>query len=148
VPAFSRKIPGPVHLRHYPDYHLVAWQPRGVLNDRKLDQIADWLFEIEKTSLTFIRFIDFSRLTTVAVRTRHVFKISERRLREYIGTTPIRTALFCNLWVGFGIALLYERLMKGTPIEARAFRDHTAAAAWLSVPADILTLADKPAPHV
>lgn len=137
-----------MHLRYYADYHLVAWQPRGILNDRKLDQIADWLFEIEKTSLPFIRFIDFSRLTTVAVRTRHVFEFSKRRLRDYAGTTPVRTALFCNLWVGFGIALLYETLMKGTPIEARAFRDHTAAAAWLSVPADILTLADKPAPQI
>jgi hypothetical protein len=111
-----------------------------------LDQIADWLFKIEKTSRPFLRFIDFAQLTRVAVRTRHVFEFSERRLREYTGPTRARTALFCNLWVGFGIALLYETLMKHTRIEARAFRDRTAAAEWLSVPADILALADTPAP--
>jgi hypothetical protein len=142
-----RRIPGPADLRYYEAYQLVAWQPRGILNDDMLDQIADWLLKIENVSRPFIRFVDFSRLTRVAVRTRHVFEFSERRLREYTGLTPIRTALFCNFWVGFGIALLYETLMKDTRIEARAFRDLTSAAAWLSVPVDILSLADKPAPH-
>jgi hypothetical protein len=38
--------------------------------------------------------------------------------------------------------------MEDTPIEARAFRDRRWAAEWLSVPVDVLTLKDEPAPHV
>jgi hypothetical protein len=49
-------------------------------------------------------------------------------------------------WVGFGIARMYESLMKETPIDARAFRDRATAAIWLGVPAEILKLEDKPAP--
>jgi hypothetical protein len=41
---------------------------------------------------------------------------------------------------------MYESLMKETPIDARAFRDHVTAAAWLGVPAEILKLEDRPAP--
>ncbi len=60
--------------------------------------------------------------------------------------TPVKSALFSEDWIGFGIACMYEGLMKGTLIEARAFRDRAKAAVWLGVPAEILKLEDTPAP--
>jgi hypothetical protein len=36
--------------------------------------------------------------------------------------------------------------MKETLIDARAFRDRAKAAVWLSVPAEILKLEDRPKP--
>jgi hypothetical protein len=145
LPA-SRIIPGPADLRQYPAHNLVAWQPQGVLDDQLLDEIAQWLCHIEKASAPFNRFVDFSRLTEVAVRTRHVFKFARKRAEQYAGVTPVKSALFSEDWVGFGIALLYESLMKETPIDAQAFRDRAKAAVWLDVPAEILKLEDKPGP--
>ena len=139
LPA-SRTIPGPAHLRQYPAHNLVAWQPQGVLDDDLLDEIGEWLCAIEKASAPFKRFVDFSRLTSVAVRTGHVFAFARKRAEQYAGVTPVKSALFSEDWVGFGIALLYESLMKETPIEARAFRDRATAAVWLDVPAEILKL--------
>ena len=52
----------------------------------------------------------------------------------------MKSALFSEDWVGFGIALLYESLMKETSLDARAFRDRAKAAVWLGVPAEILKL--------
>ena len=112
-----------------------------------LDQIAKWLVDIEKVSQPFKRFVDFSQLTTVAVRTRHVFKVARRRAEQFTGIEPVRTALFSEDWVGFGIARLYESLMENTLIEARAFRDLAKAAKWLAIPAHVLTLKDEPVPH-
>src|SRR5262245_18158124 len=146
--AISKNLPGPPFLRHYPAYELVAWQPQGTLDDAMLDEIAGWLLGIEKVAGPFKRFLDFSRLTTVAVRTRHVFEFARKRGKEFAGVAPVRTALFSDDWVSFGIACIYESLMEETPIEARAFRDRRWAAEWLSVPVDILTLKDDPAPHV
>jgi hypothetical protein len=97
-------------------------------------------------SAPFKRFIDFSRLTSVAVRTKHVFAFARQRAEQFAGVSPVKSALFSEDWVGFGIAVLYENLMKGTPIDARAFRDRANAAVWLDVPAEILKLEDKPAP--
>ena len=145
LPA-SRIIPGPAHLRQYPAHNLVAWQPKGVLDDDLLDEIGEWLCAIEKASAPLKRFVDFSRLTTVAVRTKHVFKFARKRAEQVAGGTPVKSALFSEDWVGFGIAQLYESLMKETPIDARAFRDRATAAVWLDVPAEILKLEDKPAP--
>ena len=56
----------------------------------------------------------------------------------------MKSALFSEDWITFGIAQLYEMLMKGTPIDARAFHDRAKAAAFLGVPAEVLKLEDKP----
>lgn len=145
LPA-SRIIPGPTQLRHYPAHNLVAWQPQGVLDDQLLDEIGEWLCHIEKASAPFKRFVDFSRLTSVAVRTRHVFDFARKRVEQFAGVTSVKSALFSDDWVGFGVARLYESLMKETLIEAQAFRDRAKAALWLDVPAEILKLEDKPGP--
>ena len=143
----SINLPGPADLRYYPAHRLVAWQPQGVLDDRLLDQIAEWIVIIEKTSNPFNRFVDFTRLTGIAIRSRHVFDFARKRAEEFRGLTPVRTALFSDDWVGFGMARLYESLMAETPIQARAFRDRRAAAIWLDVPVEVLGLEDQPAPR-
>ena len=134
----SRILPGPAHLWQYPAHNLVAWQPQGVLDDRLLDEIGEWLCTIEKASAPEKRFVDFSRLTEVAVRTSHVFEFARKRAEQYAGVGPVKSALFSEDWVTFGIAQLYEILMKGTPIDARAFHDRAKAAAFLGVPAEVL----------
>ena len=145
LPA-SRILPGPAHLWQYPAHNLVAWQPQGVLDDRLLDEIGEWLCTIEKASAPEKRFVDFSRLTEVAVRTSHVFEFARKRAEQFAGVTPVKSVLLSEDWVGFGIARMYESLMKETPIDARAFHDRAKAAAWLGVPPEVLKLEDIPAP--
>jgi len=141
----SKILPGPPGLRYYSAHRMVAWQPHGVLDDHMLDEIAVWIQLIEKTSLPFKRFIDFSQLIAVQVQIDHVFRVARDRAKSYRGSSPVRAAFFCDKLVGFGIACLYESLMEKTLIKARAFRDRTSAAEWLGVPAKILTLSDQPA---
>jgi len=148
IAAISQHMVGPQFLRQYATYQLMTWQPQGSLDDIVVDQIAEWLVNIEKVSLPFKRFVDFSQLTTIAIRTRHVFEFARKRAEQFAGTNPVRTALFCDEWIGFGVARLYESLMENTRIEARAFRDRNKAAQWLGIPADVLTLKDEPAPFL
>src|SRR4029453_15703149 len=133
LPA-SRIIPGPAHLRQYPAHDLVAWQPQGEVDDSLLDEIAEWLCAIDKASAPLKRFVDLSRLTEVGVRTSHFFDFAGKRAGQLAGVTRVKSALFSEDWVGFGIARMYESLMKETPIDARAFRDRARAAVWLGVP--------------
>ena len=100
----SRIMPGPTDLRHYPAHNLVAWQPQGVLDDQLLDEIGEWVCHIEKVLAPFDRCVDLSRLTSVAVRTRHVFKFARKRAEQFPGVTPVKSALFSDDWVGFAIA--------------------------------------------
>ena len=139
-------IPGPAHLRHYPTLDLMAWQPQGVLDDVLLEQIGEWICTIDQTAAPVKRFVDLSRLASIAVRTKHVFELTRKRIEQFAGIMPVRSAVFSEDWVGFGIALLYENLMSGSPVEARAFRDRAKAAVWLEVPWEILKLEDTPVP--
>src|SRR6476619_4557547 len=132
----SRIIPGPADLRQYPAHDLVAWQPQGVLDDQLLDEIGEWLCHIEKASAPLKRFVDFSRLTSVAVRTNHVFAFARKRAEQFAGITPVKSALFSEDWVGFGIAQLYESLMQAAPLDAHALRDRAQAADVLDVRAE------------
>lgn len=142
--AISRELPGPAFLRHYPGHDLVTWQPQGVLDDALLNQIAAWLVAVEKEMISGRRFVDLSQLSSVAIRTRHLFEFAQKRAQEFTGTMPVRSALFSDDWVGFGIAQLYESLMKNTRIEVRAFQKRDEAAKWLDLPAEILSLKDVP----
>ena len=142
----SRILSGPAHLRYYPAHDLVAWRPEGVLGDDLLDEIGEWLCATEKTSPSFERFVDLSRITSVAVRTSHVFDFARKRTEQFGGPRPVKSAVFSEDWVGFGIARMYESLMEGASVEVRAFRDRAKAADWLEVPAEILKLEDNPAP--
>ena len=139
LPIFT-VLPGPRHLRHCPAHNLITWHPTGVLDDALLADIAEWLCAIENYELLLKRFVDFSRLTSIAIRSRQVCEFALKRAEQFRGRTAVRTALFCPDWLGYGVARLYESLMEGTPIDARAFRDLPAAASWLDVPAEILDL--------
>jgi len=111
-----------------------------------LDEIAEWLFSIEKVAHPFKRFVDFSQLTRVAIDTGHVFDFAQMRAKQFTGVKAVRTAIFSEDLIGFLIALLYASLMEKTPIQARAFRELEKAAEWLNVPVEVLGLKDKPMP--
>ena len=98
--AISKSLPGPPFLRYYAAYGA-AWQSQGTLDDLMLDQIAEWLVAVEKMSLPSKRFVDLSQLATIAIRTRHLFEFARNRAEQFAGVEPVRTALFCDEWVGF-----------------------------------------------
>ena len=47
---------------------------------------------------------------------------------------PVKTALFADNPMTFGVAHSYELLMFDVMIEVRAFKERRAAAHWLEVP--------------
>src|SRR5215831_9121885 len=57
------------YLASLPRLRTRCLATQGTLDDAMLDEIAEWLLVIEKVARPFKRFVDFSRLTTVAVRT-------------------------------------------------------------------------------
>jgi hypothetical protein len=138
-----KHLPGPGSPRHYASYDLVTWQPRGTLDDVLLNQIAEWITNVEKEVIPLRRYVDLRKLTMIAIRTRHLFEVARKRAEDFPGKQAVRTSLYSNDWVGFGIARLYESLMENTLIHARAFQELAPAAEWLGVPVEILELKDE-----
>ena len=146
MPPTPSSIPlGFPHARYHAAQDLITWHPRGVLDDRLLDEIAVFtqIQEQVVTAPLFHRFTDFNSLTEVRLKIGHVFKVAEERAAAHRDLAPVKSAFFCDKVVGFGIARMYEALMEGSSIHVRAFRDRAAAAEWLDVPLEILSDDDR-----
>ena len=142
----SEVLKGFPETRWYADVRLVTWHPRGVLDDELADRIIDFMESEERIAdAPFHRYADFDGLTEIQLKFGHAFRIAERRKAFYGGGPPVKSAIYCDWIVGFGMARLYAELMKDCPIEVRAFRDRKAAAEWLGVPVDLLRADGGPA---
>ena len=124
------------HTRYDAKWNLITWHPRGVFDDALADEIVGVIQSEEDHEETpFHRYTDFGGLTEIRLKIGHVFQIAEQR-RE--AAEPVKSAIFAETTVGYGIARMYESLMEGAVIQVRAFRVRAAAAEWLGVPLDVL----------
>lgn len=118
---------------------LVTWHPQGVLDDALVDEIAYFARTLETIAeKPFDRFTDLSGLTHIRIAVGHLFEVAEERKMSHAGQPPVKSAFYCDKFVGFGIARMYEALMEGSTIDVRAFRTRDEAAAWLGVPMELL----------
>lgn len=133
-PEFIRK--GFPRTWYYPQWRLITWFPRGVLNAAFADQILEFAQMEERIQDTpFDRYTDLSGLTDIRLKLDHVFQIARRRrtVRQ-----PVKSAFVADKPISFVLAQMYEHLMEHAVIDVRAFRHRKLAAEWLEVPAGIL----------
>lgn len=128
-----KEFPG---ARFHPELCLVTWHPRGLFDDALADEIARLV-----ESAAFVEakpvcsYTDFGGLTELRLKLGHLFQIAERR---HEASVPVKSAFVAQSVIGFGIARMYESLMKTARIDVRAFRERADAAEWLGVPVEML----------
>jgi hypothetical protein len=117
---------------YYPKWKLLAWFPRGILNEAFADQVFAFIEMEERIQhAPFDRYADLSGLTGIRTRVEHIFESARRRRKA---SQPVKSALFGDQPNIFSIAQMYEHLMDGAMIEVRVFDSRDAAARWLEVP--------------
>ena len=115
-----------------PRWKLLTWYARGVLNEAFADQVITFIEMEERIQeAPFDRYVDLSGLTQIRIGIDHIIYTARRRR---IVKQPVKTALFADKPVSFGVAHSYELLMYHAMIEVRAFNKRTTAAEWLEVP--------------
>ena len=107
--------------------------PRGVLNETFADQVIEFIqMEESIQEAPFDRYADLSRLTHIRIGIDHIIHMARRRRTV---KQPVKTALFADNPMSFGVAHSYELLMSDAMVcEVRAFKERRAAAQWLEVP--------------
>jgi hypothetical protein len=138
APTLMKEVP-PEFIRkafprtwYHPRWRLLTWYPRGVLNEAFADHVIAFIEMEERVQeAPFDRYADLSGLTHIRIGIDHIIHTARRRRKV---KQPVKSALFADNPKTFGIAHSYELLMYDAMIEVRAFKERTAAAAWLEVP--------------
>jgi hypothetical protein len=124
--------------RYYPQEQLVTWHPHGLLDDKVAGEILEFMeYEEEHALEPFNRYADLGAVTEVRLKVGSAFEFVKRRRARYRGPA-VKSALFGETTVCYGIARMYEALMEGSLIQVRAFRVREKAAEWLEVPLSLL----------
>jgi hypothetical protein len=125
-----------------PEVQLLLWRPQGLFDEELGDRMLEFLErEEQRTGPPFHRYADLTCITDIRLRFGHTYQVAERRKSGYQGE-PVKSAIFCDWIIGFGLARMYEALMEGAALQVKAFRKREEAAEYLGVPVTHLLFPD------
>jgi hypothetical protein len=136
TPSLTELLQQFPHVHFHPEVRLLTWHPRGVLDDALADQMIEL---VESDAIVgaepFLCYTELNELSEIRLKIGHIFQIAEHRNNAEL---PVMSAFVAGSVVGYGIARMYEDLMKDASVRVRAFRERAAAADWLRVPVELL----------
>jgi len=114
--------------------NLLIWKPRGVLNERAVNQIIAFIREEEtKPEISELRFIDTSALSAIDLNFRYVFHVALYRRMSRVGRPAIKSAFYIKDPAFEHYFKLHELLTDHSPLHVQLFKNPEAAAKWLDV---------------
>jgi hypothetical protein len=117
-------------VEHGPDFILVTFADTLSVDD--LNQAADAIDIIDRTSPGRDRLIDATAVTGIQVDFEAVTRFAEDR-RRYCRARRVKAAVLVTSNVMFGLARMYEQMLENPRVAVEVFRDRAAALAWLGV---------------
>ena len=128
-------------VQFHEDLRLLVWRPCGVLNEAALKHILMLIGDLETTSSEpFNRFTDSQALEAIDLNFRSVFDFALFRRLSYAGRPPVKSAILVRSLTLAHYSKLHEMLTRGSSIKVRIFEERGAAAKWLGVQVELLTI--------
>jgi hypothetical protein len=123
----------PSHVIFHQDPRLMIWRPRGIVNEKAVNKILEFMGKEEAASdKPFNRFTDASLVESVDLNFRYVFHISLFRRLSYVGW-PVKSAILVTRKDLGHYSKLHQILTQGSSIQVRIFQERNAAAKWLGL---------------
>ena len=137
MPEGKMKLPPDVTFHTAP--RLMVWRPRGVLDEKMVNQITTFIGSAEATSkTTFNRFTDTTLLEAIDLSFDYIFHVALYRRMSSAGHPKIKSAFLVKWGKSDHQAKLHALLTKSSSLDVRLFEEIGAAAKWLNVPAELL----------
>ena len=131
----------PAHVLFRKDHSLILWKPRGILDEKIVNEIVLFIETAEKKSKKpFNRFSDLSALDAVDLNFKYVFEVGLNRRLSYGSNPSIKSAFYVTSPSTAHYAKLHKLMTDYSPLGVRLFTDPNEAAAWLDVPPNALVL--------
>jgi hypothetical protein len=131
----------PAHVLFRKELSLILWKPRGILDESLVNEIVVFIDTAEaRASKPFNRFADLSALDAVDLNFKFVFHIALHRRLSSKPKPPVKSAFYVTSPATTHYAKLHAMLTDYSPLDVALFTDRAAAAKWLGVPVEALTL--------
>ena len=131
----------PVNVLFRKELSLVLWQPRGIVDEVIVNEVIAFVETAERrANKPFNRFLDLSVLDAVDLNFRFVFHVALGRRLSAAPKAPVKSALYVTSPATTHYAKLHAMLTDHSPLDVSLFTDFVAAAKWLGVPPEALTM--------
>ena len=119
----------------------MVWKPHGILDQALVNEIVAFVEAAEeRVRKPFNRFVDLSALDAVDLNFNFVFHIALHRRLAFASHPPVKTAFYVTSTDTTHYAKLHAMLTDRSPLHVSLFTERTAAATWLDVPVEALTV--------
>src|SRR4029077_11749330 len=119
----------------------MVWKPHGILDRALVDEIVAFVEAAEeRVQKPFNRFADLSALDAVDLNFRFVFEIALHRRLAFQSHPPVKTAFYVRSPDPAHYPKLHAMLTNHSPLHVSLFPERAAAAKWLGVPLEALSM--------
>jgi hypothetical protein len=128
-------------LEFYEDLQLIVWRSRGVLDEAAVNKVLLELLRREAMAAQpFNRFSDLSLVESFHLTFKYVFHVALHRCLSYAGRGPIKSAFYVTRPEAAHLVKIHALLTDYSPLKVKMFEEREAAAKWLGVPVESLTM--------
>ena len=137
------KMKLPPDVTFHTEQRLMVWRPRGILDEKMVNQMTTFIGSAEATSKSpFDRFTDTTLLDAIDLSFDYIFHVGLYRRMSCAGHPKVKSAFLVKWGKSDHQAKLYALLTERSSLDVRLFEDLGAAAKWLNVPVAFLQPAD------
>ena len=123
------------------DLRLLIWKPRGILDEAAVNKVlADLQRREAAADRPFNRFSDLSVVESFHLTFKYVLHVALSRRLSYAGREPVKSAFFVTHPQAARIVKIHALMTDHSPLQVEMFEEREAAAKWLGVPVESLTV--------
>jgi hypothetical protein len=131
----------PAHVLFRKELSLILWKPHGILDQVLVNEIVAFIEAAEKgATKPFNRFTDLSALDMVDLNFKFVFHIALGRRLSAAPKPAVKSAFYVTSPATKHYVKLHAMLTDYSPLDVSLFTKRAAAAKWLGVPDEALTM--------
>lgn len=133
------KLPPDVSFHH--DLQLMVWRPRGVLQEKGVNRIVEFLErEEDRAEKPFNRFTDTSKLDAIDLDFKFVFHVSLHRRLIYARRFAVKSAFYVTSPAAARVVKIHLLMTDYSPVKCAMFKTLAETAKWLGVSVDTLKI--------
>lgn len=131
----------PPHISFHPDWRLMVWRPRGVLQDQQVNEIVEFLEQEEDgAQKPFDRCTDTTKLDAIDLDPNFILRVSLHRRASYTTRSPVKSAFYVTSETIARFVEIHVLATDHSPHQCAMFKTLDEAAKWLGLPTTALEM--------